>query len=181
MSTINEIDELDNIEDIGRSKWGSGGIQSKLAAARRVGELNIPTIILNGLEPDVVLKVCDGKYSKGTVIIPKGKIVPGKKRWLAHGKRPRGKIIVDSGAEEALTRKGRSLLPVGVQKVAGNFMAGDLVSILSSGGRIIGRGLVQYSSEELKKIKGIKADAIKSILGYRSFDEIIHRDNMVIL
>jgi len=181
IKVIREMDELKEIEDIGRSKWGSGGIYSKLAAARGVGELNISTVILNGLERDAVIKAIDGKYDKGTIIMPQGKVVPGKKRWIAHGKRSRGKLIIDSGAEEALVKKGRSLLPVGVGAIEGNFEAGDLVSIVSSENLVIGRGLVQYGSDELLKILGRKAGEIESILGYKSFDEVVHRDNMVIL
>jgi len=181
MKVFRKAGEFDQIENIGRSKWGSGGIHTKLAAARRVGELNISTVILNGLERDVILKALDGKYEKGTVIIPRGKIVPGKKRWLAYGKRPRGKLIIDSGAEEALVKRGRSLLPVGVELVEGNFEAGDLVSIMSTDGRLVGRGLVQYGSDELRKILGRKLSEIEAVLGYKTFDEVIHRDNMVIL
>lgn len=179
--TMDQAKDLEQIEDIGRSKWGSGGISSKLQAARSVGELNIPAMVINGLEQDILIRIINGKHTKGTLIMPWGKGVLSKKRWLAHGKRPRGKLIIDSGAVEALSKKGRSLLAVGIKSVEGNFSAGDLVSIVSGKGDEIGRGLVQYSSSELEKIAGRKASEIESILGYKILDEVIHRDNMVIL
>jgi glutamate 5-kinase len=180
IQVIHQAEDLEKVEDIGRSKWGSGGIVSKLEAARSVGELNIPAIVLNGLEQDVLIKILDGKHRKGTVIMPWGKGVLSKKRWLAHAKRPRGKLVIDSGAVEALAKKGRSLLAVGIESVEGNFSAGDLVSIVSGQGNIAGRGLVQYSSGELEKIVGRKVSEIEATLGYKTFDEVIHRDNMVI-
>jgi glutamate 5-kinase len=115
------------------------------------------------------------------LILPSGKGFQSRKRWLAAGKRVKGKLVVDEGAEEALRRGGKSLLSVGVKKVEGRFKPGDLVSIMSMNQGLIGKGLVEYNSEELQKIAGAKVGDIKRILGQKTSDEVVHRDNMVVL
>jgi glutamate 5-kinase len=105
----------------------------------------------------------------------------GRKQWLAFASHPKGGIRVDAGAKRALMREGRSLLPSGVQGTVKGFEAGDVVSILGGEGEEFARGLVNYSADEVERIKGRKSDEIERILGYKHSDEVIHRDNLVIL
>ncbi|MDP2898907.1 MAG: glutamate 5-kinase [bacterium] len=181
------LQRIENIDDFvtpgkGRkSVWGTGGIATKVDAARKVAMMNIPTLILNGTRKDVIIKAALGKDARGTLILPSGKGFQSRKRWLAVGKRVKGKLVVDEGAEAALRRGGKSLLSVGVKKVEGRFKPGDLVSIVSMNQGLIGKGLVEYNSEELQKIAGAKVGDIERILGQKTSDEVIHRDNMVIL
>ncbi len=181
---IQKIDNVDAFVASGKkpkSMWGTGGIETKIDAARKVAMMNIPTLILNGLRKDVIIEAGTGKDAKGTLIVPSGKGFQSKKRWLAVGKRSRGKIIVDVGAEAALRRGGKSLLAVGIKNVEGRFSQGDLVSIVSMDEKLIGNGLVEYGSDNLERIIGAKIEDIGKILGEKTSDEVIHRDNMVIL
>jgi len=181
------VQRIEDIEDFaapgkrGKSLWGTGGIGTKIEAARKVAMMNIPTLILNGTRKDVIIKAALGKDARGTLILPSGKGFQSRKRWLAVGKRVKGKLVVDEGAEAALRRGGKSLLSVGVKKVEGRFKPGDLVSIVSMNQGLIGKGLVEYNSEELQKIAGAKVGDIERILGQKTSDEVIHRDNMVVL
>ena len=181
------VQRIENVDDFvtpgrgRRSLWGTGGIATKIEAARKAAMVNIPTLILNGTKKDVIVSAASGEDAKGTLILPSGKGLQSRKRWLAAGKRAKGKLLVDVGAEEALRLGGKSLLPVGVKKVEGRFKQGDLVSIGSMNQGLIGKGLVEYNSEELQKIAGAKVGDIERILGQKTSDEVIHRDNLVIL
>jgi len=138
-------------------------------------------IIANGRQPDVLSKIMN--YNNvGTLFLPYKKKITSRKRWIGFTVRPKGKIYIDDGALNALLKKGKSLLPSGVVKVDGNFIKGDIVSILKANeGRETARGLMNYSSGEVHKIKGLRSSLIKKTLGYKPYDEIIHRDNMVLL
>ena len=103
-----------------------------------------------------------------------------RKHWLAFSTRPAGSLILDDGAKNALLKKGKSLLSSGITGIEGNFDSGDAVSCVSPNGKEIARGIVNYSSEEIKRIKGLKTTEIEKVLGYKYFDEVIHRDNLVI-
>lgn len=178
---IEEIDSFSSWRNGGKSVWGTGGIETKIDAARKVAMMNIPTLILNGLRRDIIMEASSREDAKGTLIVPSGKSFQSKKRWLAVGKRSKGKLVVDEGAEAALRRGGKSLLAVGIRKVEGRFRQGDLVSIVSPDSKMIGRGLVEYESNELERIVGARKEQIEQILGQKTSDEVIHRDNMVIL
>lgn len=178
---IEEIESFEASRKGGKSPWGTGGIATKIEAARKVAMMNVPTLILNGLRKDVILEACSGEEPKGTLILPSGRGFQSKKRWLAVGKRSKGKLVVDEGAEAALREGGKSLLAVGIKKVDGRFGQGDLVSIVSLDHRLIGKGLVEYSSDELAKIVGKKVREIEKVLGHKTSDEVVHRDNMVVL
>jgi len=118
----------------------------------------------------------------GTIFVPKAAKMPSRKRWIAHVRVPKGKLLVDAGAVMALLRDGKSLLPVGVVDVQGDFGPGDMVSVWGQGtdlAREVVRGLVNYSWEDLKKIKGAKSKDVEKLLGHRDFDEAVHRDNLV--
>ncbi len=181
---IRRIEDIDRFAAVGKGKksaWGTGGIRTKIEAARKVAMMNIPTFILNGLRKDVILDAGSLEDATGTLIVPSGKGLQSRKRWLAAGKRSKGKLIVDAGAEVALREGGKSLLSVGIKKIEGRFGEGDLVSIVSPDYKLVGKGLVEYSSDDLKKIMGVKVREIQKILGHKASDEVIHRDNMVIL
>lgn len=178
---IEEIESFAAFRKGGKSPWGTGGIETKIEAARRVAMMNIPTLILNGLRKDVIIETWSRDDARGTLIVPSGRGFQSKKRWLAAGKRPKGKLVVDAGAEIALREGGKSLLAVGIKKIEGRFGQGDLVSIVSMEHRLIGRGLVEYSSDDLGKIVGRRMGEIEKILGQKTSDEVVHRDNMVVL
>ena len=112
--------------------------------------------------------------------MPNKEKLSGKKRWIAFFVKPKGQISIDSGAQDALAHKGKSLLSSGISDVLGKFQVGDTVSVISDG-KEVARGLTNYNHEELEKIKGLKTGEIEGVLGYKHYDEVIHRDNLVII
>ncbi|MFQ5801785.1 MAG: glutamate 5-kinase [Candidatus Methylomirabilales bacterium] len=163
-----------------RTLTGIGGMASKVEAARLATASHIPTMVANGLTPDVLLRLLSGE-SLGTLFLPQAARMRSRKRWLAFATRPRGGVQVDAGAIRALIHEGRSLLPSGIQKTVRSFQVGDVISILGVEGGEFARGLVNYSAEEVERIKGRKSSEIERVLGYKHSDEVIHRDNLVIL
>ncbi len=157
------------------TSFGTGGMRSKLEATRLATTLNIP-VIITGKEENI-LGLRELK-TKGTLFKPSKRKLRNALKVIATLEEPKGQIIVDRGAEEAL-KKGKSLLPAGVVKVEGVFKKGDIVSILNEEGLIIGKGKVNFSSEEIDRIKGLKTKEVRELLK-TSKDEVIHRDNMVI-
>jgi glutamate 5-kinase len=172
--------EIERIASTRTSRTGIGGMASKLEAARICCAAGIACIFANGKTPNILLKLLD-EQNIGTLFLPQKKQLVAKKRWIRFSAKVNGQIIVDEGARQALIVKNKSLLPKGVIKLRGNFALGDTVSILDSQNREFARGLANYSSGELNKIKGQRSDQIKSILGYKYYDEAVHRDNLVIL
>lgn len=165
-----------------RSAHGTGGMRSKLEAARAAAEAGVHVVIAGGKTPGIIGQIFSGQF-RGTYIpaARRGRL-SARARWIGLGRRPRGQsLVLDAGAVEAILRKKTSLLPVGVAAVWGEFQRGDLVDLCDARGRAIARGLVNYSSEEIEKIKGLKTPEISSVLGDRNYDEIVHRDNMAIL
>jgi len=158
---------------------GVGGMKTKVLAAKIATSSGIRTAIANGLEKDIIAKIIKGE-KRGTVFAPQ-KALEAKKHWIAFGSSCKGQIMVDEGAAKALLKGGKSLLPSGVIRTQGGFDSGDTVSILDSGGKEIARGVANYSCEEVEKIKGRKSADIKKILSKYSTDEVIHRDNLVVL
>jgi glutamate 5-kinase len=163
-----------------KSAFGSGGMASKLGAARTASRFGIPTILAAGRRENVLCDICAGA-EVGTLFLPSASALKSRKHWIAFTLQPAGRLIVDAGAAQALMRKGRSLLPSGVLRVEGIFEAGDSVSCADESLREIARGLVAYSSADIEKIRGAKTDEIERRLGFKSFDEVIHRDDLVIL
>ena len=117
----------------------------------------------------------------GTLFLPRPEKQDSRKHWIAYTVSATGKLVVDDGGREALVNKGRSLLPGGVVKVEGNFKAGECVTCVDQTGQPFARGLVKYSSQDLDRIKGLKTSQIASVLGHKDYDEVIHRDDLVIL
>ena len=168
-------------QDTRPSDLGRGGMFSKLCAAEQASHAGIPTIIANGREREVLSGLFDGTRESGTLVLPEENRLTSRKHWILYNLTPSGEVIVDNGACAAVTVKGKSLLPSGVREIRGSFGAGDCVRCVDDTGREFARGLVNYSAQELRKIKGSHSGKIEAILGYKAYDEIIHRDDLVVL
>ena len=158
---------------------GRGGMLSKIKAARKVTAAGIPMIIANGGRPDVLIRLFGGDAT-GTYFIPKTDRLASRKRWIGFTLKPRGCIIIDPGAATAILKQGKSLLPSGIVAVEGDFREGAPVEIKASDGEVLGAGLVHYSAGEIAQIRGLKTSQIKKCLGHKPYDEVIHRDNLVV-
>jgi len=158
---------------------GTGGMLSKLNAARKCLAFGIPMIIAPGKQRDVVLRLFDGEQL-GTMFVPRERAYSGKKVWLANLPKPAGEITLDDGAVTALIKKGRSLLPIGVREVKGIFGVGAPVRCIDKNGKQVGIGLTNYKSTEIDNIKGRHSEEIEKLIGYKHSDEVIHRDNFVV-
>ena len=164
----------------GRGALGTGGMASKFAAARKAAAAGIPTIIADGLHSGVLPAVFDARQAVGTLILPRGDRLGRRKHWIAYTLKPAGTLVVDPGAYEAITHKGRSLLPKGLKEVHGKFGPGECVRCVDLSGSEFARGLVNYSAAELDKIKGVHSAAIEGVLGYKLTEEVIHRNDLVL-
>lgn len=164
-----------------KSLYGTGGISSKISAAEKAAAAGIPTLIANGLTAGTLPKLLDVNEELGTLVLPEENRMASRKHWIAYNLKPAGEIVVDQGAYEALVQKGKSLLPSGLREVRGAFGVGECVRCLDLQGREFARGLVNYSAQELNQIKGLHTSKIEKVLGYKAYDEIIHRDDLVVL
>ncbi|MBI5598193.1 MAG: glutamate 5-kinase [Deltaproteobacteria bacterium] len=160
--------------------YGTGGMASKIEAAKKAAHFGCATIVADGTMENVLQRIFDGE-DVGTLILPKEDRLTSKKHWIAYSTRPSGRVFVDDGAKTALLKKGRSLLPSGIVKVEGSFEAGEVIHCVDTGGMEFARGVVNYSSSEIDRIKGLNTKEIENALGYRVYDEVIHRDNLVVL
>jgi glutamate 5-kinase len=160
---------------------GSGGMATKLKAARQAARAGISVIIAPGRAANVIVAALDPSREIGTLLLPTRKRLKSRKHWIAFALRPAGALAVDNGAAEALRNKGRSLLASGIRDVRGEFASGDCVSLLDNDGVEFGRGLVNYPAIDVLKVKGRRSGEIARVLGYKVADEIIHRDNFVLL
>jgi len=158
---------------------GMGGMKSKVMAAKKVIASGIPYIIAPGRRQGVLQEILDGKET-GTLFLPMAEHLNSRKYWIAFTLRSRGRILIDEGAKEALVRDGKSLLPSGVMQVEGNFALGDPVTCVDAAGNTIAKGLVNYTADEIRKIMGLKSSKIEQVLGYKDYDEVIHRDNLAV-
>ena len=183
-----KLDTVDAITDeIRQLVWGRGGALSvggmatKLEAAQKATASGVPLIIASGAEKRVLARVLAGEPI-GTYFAPKADKLAARKRWIAFAVPPAGRLVVDEGARRALADEGKSLLPSGLVGVEGDFAAGDVVAVVDAAdGREFARGLVNFDAAEVGRIRGAKTREIEERLGYRSFDEVIHRDNLVIV
>ena len=158
---------------------GRGGMATKIKSAKYAARSGTTTTIANGLVKDILLRLAKGE-ALGTQLHSEGKAIKSRKQWLSSSK-TRGTLSLDDGAVKALRNSGVSLLAVGVREISGNFQRGDLVSCVDSKNKEIARGLIAYSSEETAKIIGHPSDRLSTILGYDYGDELIHRNDLVIL
>jgi glutamate 5-kinase len=181
VAEITNVEQLEQL-DIGfsSSPLGSGGMRSKVVAAEMATAAGIPVTITTGLEPEAVGKALEG-ITVGTRFHPQDGRVSSFKLWLKYAKPTRGSLIVDAGAERALRERGTSLLPVGIVDVKGEFQAGDAVEVrpAGGGGRPVGKGIVNYSATELRRIKGMKSEAVLETIP-RAAEEAVHRDYFVL-
>lgn len=159
---------------------GTGGMASKVRAAKQAATYGVATIVVNGKIQGVLTRLSSGD-ELGTLFLPHPSRLKSRKHWIAYSRRCRGKLYLDSGAVSALLQKGKSLLPSGIVKVDGEFEGGDAVICLDEKGAEVARGLVNYSSREIERIKGVRTTEIEKRLGYKFSDEVIHRDNLVVL
>jgi len=161
-------------------RLGTGGMATKVEAARKAAAAGIATIIADGRAAGALRRVLDPAAISGTLIVPSTDRLASRKHWIAFTLRPQGTLHLDAGAVSALRERGRSLLPSGVSVVEGAFGAGDCVRCVAPDGSEVARGLVNYGAGELRRIQGAHTRDIDSILGYKISDEVIHRDDMVI-
>jgi glutamate 5-kinase len=180
ISLVHEItDEIEAMASAETSSAGTGGMKSKIIAAKKVTAIGIPCVIAMGKRKNVLTDIITGKEI-GTLFLPMADRLNSKKYWIAFTLRSRGRLIIDDGAKKALLDKGKSLLPSGVVGVEGDFDLGDPVSCIDSEGATLAKGLVNFSSGDIRKIMGLKTSQIYHVLGQKDYDEIIHRDNLVV-
>jgi len=159
---------------------GTGGMRTKLDAARIAFAAGVPTIITNGHTPNVLHGVLSGEV-KCTLFKPAESALSHRKRWIAFGRTAQGTLKIDKGASEAIRTHGKSLLSAGITDSTGHFHVGDAVEIRADDGTLIARALVNYSSDEVRKIMGKHSYEIAAILGGKLYDEVVHRDNLVLI
>ena len=177
---VTEItDEIKTAASSEADTVGMGGMRSKVISAGKVTASGIPCIIAHGKKAGILGEILSGRET-GTLFLPMSRHLKSKKYWIAFTLRSRGKICIDRGAENAIINQGRSLLPSGIVRIEGDFRMGDPVACINEDGVSIAKGLVNYSSSEIDRIKGLKTSRIKQLLGDKPYDEIIHRDNMVV-
>ena len=158
---------------------GTGGMLSKIQAAQKVTSAGVPMIVARGSTENVLLKLFAGQ-DLGTYFVAKEGRMASRKCWIAHTLAPKGSIVIDEGAVRAVKQNGKSLLPIGVVAVEGNFEEGAAVDFKTFDNEVIGVGLVNYSSSDINLIKGLKTSQIMACLGGKHYDEIIHRNNLVL-
>ncbi len=180
VTTVPHIDAaVSEMAGASKSDLGTGGMKSKLRAARLATAAGGAVIMANGSEDGILDRIFAGEAA-GTLFLPHGESIPAWKRWLGFTAQPKGSITVDAGAKRAVAEKGTSLLPVGVRGVFGEYGKGDVVTILDLDGREFARGLSNYSSTETRKIMGLASAMILQQLGNLPYEELIHRDNLAV-
>ncbi|MEE9149055.1 MAG: glutamate 5-kinase [Candidatus Tectomicrobia bacterium] len=162
-------------------RTGRGGMYSKIQAAKIAAANGAHTYIANGLRPDILLHILAGDAVGTHIPPPTSAKLSSRKRWIGFALKAKGEIVVDTGAQRALTKRGKSLLPSGILTVSGNFHFGDAVYCVDTAASCFAQGLVNYSAKELQAILGQHTSRIEKILGYKEYDEVIHRDNLVLL
>jgi len=172
--------ELERMAGGAGSHIGSGGMQTKIRAAKRAARSGAHTVIASGREPDVLLRLTDGEMI-GTQLIAETMTLAARKQWLADHLQVRGQLKLDAGAVKALVQDGKSLLPIGVYELSGDFERGEVVSCLDPDGHEVARGLVNYNAGETRRILRAPSHEIEARLGYIDEPELIHRDNLVLL
>lgn len=178
---VNEITpDIERRAGLARSFEGTGGMATKVMAAKKAAEYGVPTLILNGEKPGLLPSVLQGTEA-GTLFLPRERRLASRKHWIAFTLRARGQVALDDGAVEALKHRGKSLLPSGIIAVKGDFEAGDAITCTDRHGKEFAKGLTNCSSETLTRIKGLKSAEVKQVIGQQEYEEVIHRDNLVIL
>lgn len=180
---IKQVDKIDaEVERLAAdtlSKTGTGGMITKIEAARLATASGVTVVIADGRLTDIILKLSAGE-AIGTRFTPSALKLESRKRWMLSGLCVRGKLFVDSGAASAIEKKNRSLLAAGIERIEGKCKRGDIINIYNSHGIHIGCGISNYSSEDMEKIKGAQSGQIAGLLGYSYGSEVVHRNNLVI-
>ncbi len=172
--------EIERMAGGSSSNVGTGGMATKVTAAKKAARFGVPTILAPGKQPGVITAAVSGQEI-GTLFLPATDGLNRRKHWIAYTLRPAGKVLVDAGAQKALVEKGTSLLPSGITGVEGRFERGRCVRICGPDGTEIARGLSDYSNSEIQLIAGHKSAEIEQLLGYRYGDDVVHRDNLVLM
>jgi glutamate 5-kinase len=181
LTTVPVIDgNVLNMAGATKSSLGTGGMRSKIRAARLATAAGESVIMANGTTPGVLDAIFAGE-AVGTLFLPHGTSVPAWKRWLGFTARPKGKLTLDAGAQRAVQQKGRSLLPIGVVQLQGDFNKGDVVALCDVEGTEFARGLTNYSAADAARILGLRTEQIAEVLGALPYEEIVHRDNLVVI
>ncbi|OKH22967.1 glutamate 5-kinase [Hydrococcus rivularis NIES-593] len=162
------------------SQWGTGGMATKLSAARIATSAGVRMVITRGRQPENIEKILHGEPI-GTQFEAQPRTENARKRWIAYGLIPMGKLYLDRGAVEAICKGSKSLLAAGITRVEGDFVASEAVQLCDAGGKEIARGIVNYNSAEVELIKGHHSEKIPAILGYAGAETVVHRDNLVLL
>jgi glutamate 5-kinase len=176
---IDQLSELNITVGEPGSQWGTGGMVTKIAAARIATSAGIRTVITEGRHPENIHKILQGE-PLGTQFAPQPNPTNARKRWIANSLVPSGRLYLDAGAVSAICRAGKSLLAAGIVDFEGEFQQQDAVQLCSSDGEEIARGIVNYSHQELQRILGKRSDEIAEVLGYAGADTVVHRDNLVL-
>jgi len=179
--TVAEVTpEIEEMAGNSKSALGTGGMQSKINAAKMVSAGGGCSFIGPGRQKDILQHLFSGEMV-GTFFLPKSEKMQSRKRWIAYVLKPKGTLVLDDGACSAITAKGKSLLPAGIISVEGQFDIGDSVKCVDTGHNALAVGLTNFNSNDLLKIKGLHTDKIETVLGYKESDEVMHRDNLVLL
>ena len=180
ISHISKVNEgIEKIAGKSNNRLTVGGMITKVLAAKKTMSFGIPTLVVNGLDEKVVENIFAGK-DVGTLFWSGKDKIRDRKHWIAHTLKSSGTLTIDAGARKALMEKGKSLLPAGLVKVKGSFEFGNALTLIDGEGKEIGRGLVNYNSRDLEKIKGMKTSSVRSLMGESYYEEVIHRDDLVI-
>ena len=177
VSKVNE--DIERIAGKSKNRLTVGGMVTKVLAAKKTMSFGIPALVVNGLEEKVIESIFFGKEVGTLFWSGKGKI-RDRKHWIAHTLKPSGTLTIDEGARKAVVERGKSLLPAGLITVKGHFEFGNALTLLDESGKEIGRGLVNYNSRDLERIKGMKTSAVRSMMEESFYEEVIHRDDLVV-
>ncbi len=181
IETVSDITpEIEELAGGAGSCFGSGGMYTKVQAAKAATYGGVAAVVANGRQPDVLKSIVEGE-NVGTLFTPNWKKIDSRRLWIAFGKTSMGIIRVDAGAKRALREGGKSLLPAGILGSEGDFAVGDAVDIVDELGEVFAKGLTNYSREEIELIKGLRSDEVETVLSGSGSDEVIHRDCLVIL
>jgi len=177
----NVLDQLQHVRRGQKSSWGSGGMQTKLEAARVVVEAGEVAVIASGKQPNIIQRLLAGEAELGTVFAPAVRTLDSRQRWIGLTARPAGAITLDPGAAEAVAKKNKSLLAAGVRDLTGRFERGDVVMLRDPAGKEIARGLTNYAADELRLIQGKRSNQIAGILGKPAYKSVVQREHLVLL
>lgn len=177
---IDDMAAFQGLSRAGSSKWGKGGMSTKLESAKLVMDAGEVAVIASGREPDVITRVLSGERL-GTVCMPALRKMDSRQRWIALTARPSGTLQIDDGATTAICSRHKSLLASGIAQITGRFNRGDVLLVRSETGKELARGLTNYSAEEMRLIMGKRSSQFQKLLGNAAYDEVIHKDNLVVL